>query len=133
MQIQTSKSRIHRVIPDSNGGEVYGCTKDAAETVNQFKVFHDGSKAVAANFGIEGFDDDLNVFASKRMVELMVLEALEGHDGRDLSICDKLATEVEQGAEIGQRKIVGLVWVCLFGSCVGNVARWRATGHQGVA
>jgi hypothetical protein len=87
----------------ANHAQVNIGAQDTAQTIDQLKILDDGAEAVAADFGVERFDDDLDVIAAEGWVELVVLEALQSHDGGDLAIGDELATEVEERAEICER------------------------------
>lgn len=41
-----------------------------------------------------------------------------------------MATKIEQSSKVSERQVIGLMWVCLFGGGVGDVAGWWAGGHQ---
>lgn len=129
----TRRSSVHEVIAGPRNASVYLGAHDAAQAILEFKVLDDGTEAVAAYFGVEGFDDDLDVIATQVVVQLVVLEALERHDRRDLAFRHKLSTKIQKSRKIGDGEIVGLVRVWLFMRRVGDVARWWTRRHQGVA
>lgn len=128
-----NRSTIHRVIGCAGHAEIDLGAEHAAQTIYQLKVLDYSAEAVAADLGVERVHDDLDIIASQRRVQLVVLETLQRHDGCDLSFCHELSTEVEEGAEICVWEIRRLVWVWLFVCCFRNVARRWACCHQGVS
>ena len=62
----------------------------------------------------------------------MVLQALQSHDRRDLTIGNELTTQVEKRAQVRKRQIWCFVRVRLFWCRIGDIARWWATGHESV-
>lgn len=129
----TRRSSVHEVIAGPRNASVYLGAHDAAQAVLELEVLDDGTEAVAAHLSVEGVDDDLDVVATQFVVQIVVLEALERHDRRDLAFRHELPTEVQKGRQIGDGEVIGLVRVWLFMRCVGDVAgRWTRC-HQGVA
>lgn len=77
--------------------------------------------------------DELDVLPRQGVVHLVVLEALQRHDRRDLPLRDQLAAEVQQRRQVRGRQVVRLVRVHLSVGRVVDVGRRRTRGHQGVA
>ena len=107
-------------------------SENTAQAVHQFEVFHHRAKAVAANFGVQRLDDHFDVVLGQAAVELVVLQTLQRHDRRDLSVRHELPTEVEKGRQVGVREVVGLVRISLFIRGGGDVTGRRAGRHQGM-
>lgn len=126
-------STIHRVIGCAGHTEIDLGAEHTAQTIYQLEILDHSAEAVAADLGVERVHNDLDVVASQRCVQLVVLETLQRHDGRDLSFCHELSTEVEECAEVCVWKIRCLVRVWLFVCCFRNVARRWACCHQGVS
>lgn len=127
------RSSVHEVIAGPGNASVHLRAYDAAQAVLELEVLDDGTEAVAADFGVEGFDDDFDVIATQIGVQFVVLEALKRHDRRDLAFCHELSTEVQESRKIGEGEVVGLVRVRLFMRRVGDIARRWTRCHQGVA
>jgi len=104
-----------------------------AQTIRQLKVLHHRSESIASHLGVQCVDDDLDIVPGQRVVQGLSLQALKGHDRRNLAFRDQLLAEIEQGREVGGREIVRLVRVWVLVGRVGDVARWGAAGHQRVA
>lgn len=108
-------------------------SQHAAQTIRQLKVLHHGSKSIASHLGVQRIDDDLDIVPRQRAVQGFSLQALQGHDRRNLAFRDQLLAEVEQGRQVGGREVVRLVRVWVLVGRVGDVARWGTAGHQRMA
>lgn len=100
------------------------------KAIHKLKVFHNGPKTIAADLGIEGFDDDFDIFPSQPTIELVIFEALQRHDRRDLPLRHQLSAEIEERGQIDVRQVVRLVWVGLLVRRRGDVAGGWTGGHQ---
>lgn len=96
-------SRVHRIVSNPSHAQIDCRAQHATQAINELKVLDDSTEAVTADLGVESLNDHLDVVAAERLIQLVVLQALQGHDRRDLAVCDELATQVEQSAEIGKR------------------------------
>ncbi len=97
---ESVKSRVNRIVALANHAQVDIGAQNAAQAIDQLEILDDSTEAVAADFGVKCFDDDLYVVTAEGRVELVVLETLQSHNGGDLTIGDELATQVEERAEI---------------------------------
>ena len=91
----TNASRVHRIVPNPSHAQIDCRAQHATQAINKLKVLDNSTKAVTADLSVESLNDHLDVVAAERLIQLMVLQALQGHDRRDLAVCDELATQVE--------------------------------------
>lgn len=73
---ESVKSRVNRIVALANHAQINIGAQNTAQAIDQLEILDDGTEAVAADFSIECFDDDLDVIAAEGWVELVVLQAL---------------------------------------------------------
>ncbi|KKA17355.1 hypothetical protein T310_8820, partial [Rasamsonia emersonii CBS 393.64] len=107
--------------------------QDTAQAILQLKVLDHRAEPVASDLGVQRVDDRLDVLPRQRVVQFVVLQALQHHNRRYLTLRDELLAEIQQRLQVRRWQVVRLVRVLIPFRHVFDMAGRRTRRHERMA